>query len=136
MRTAPQEFTLTTTLVVKLRIVQILFDIQRPGGTIMKQQKEMVDSFLMAHREFMKGLDNSFSIIEHDLKEATNFDARCRGEWCTKMEDSIDELAKSIYSISEPRWLSDQDSRMIRSMRHRVHDIYAKFKGINTDAIQ
>lgn len=102
----------------------------------MKQQKEMVDSFLMAHREFMKGLDNSFSIIEHDLTDASNFDARCRGEWCIKMENSIDELAKSIYSISEPRGISDQDSKMIRNMRHRVHDIYAKFKGINTDFTQ
>jgi uncharacterized alpha-E superfamily protein len=99
----------------------------------MRQQKEMVESFLMAHRDFMKSLDKSFTILEHDLKEFANFDAQCKGEWCTKMENSIDELAKAIYSISEPRWLSDQDSKMIHNMRHRVHDIYAKFKGINTD---
>ncbi|MCP4341384.1 MAG: hypothetical protein GY799_21515 [Desulfobulbaceae bacterium] len=99
----------------------------------MRQQKEMVESFLMAHRDFMKGLDNSFSIVERDFNKAANFDVRCKGEWCSKMENSIDELANSIYSISEPRWLSDQDSKMITNMRYRVHDIYAKFKGINTD---
>jgi len=86
----------------------------------------------MAHREFMKGLDKSFKIIERDLNEVGDFDAQCTGEWCTKMESSIDELAKFIYSISEPRWLTDKDSKMIHDMRHRVHDIYAKFKGIST----
>jgi hypothetical protein len=115
------------------RILHTSASIQAAGGTIMKQQKVMVESFLMAHRDFMKGLDNSFSIIERDLDKAANFDVRCKGEWCSKMESSIDELANSIYSISEPRWSSDQDSKMITNMRHRVHDIYAKFKGINTD---
>jgi hypothetical protein len=100
----------------------------------MKQQKEMVDSFLMIHRDYMKGLDRSFKIIERNLDEAADFDVNCTGDWCMKMESSIDELAKSIYSISEPRWLSDEDSKTIHNMRHRVHDIYAKFKGINTDA--
>jgi len=97
----------------------------------MQQQKEMIESFLMAHREFMKGLDNSFKIIERDLKEASEFDAKCTGEWCTTVETTIDELAKFVYSISEPRWLSDQDSKMIHEMRHRIHDIYARFKGIS-----
>lgn len=98
----------------------------------MKRQKEMVESFLIGHREFMSNLDNSIDIIEHDLKEAADFDVECTGEWCTAMEASIDELAKSIYSISEPRWLSKQDSQIIHDMRHRIHDTYAKFKGIST----
>jgi hypothetical protein len=100
----------------------------------MKQQKEMIESFLMAHRDFMKGLDNSFQIIERDLKEAADFDTNCTEEWCTTLESTIDELAKFVYSISEPRWLSDKDSKMIRDMRHRIHDIYAKFKGISSSA--
>jgi hypothetical protein len=98
----------------------------------MKLQKEMVESFIMAHREFMKGLDNSFKIIERDLNEAADFDARCTGEWCATVESSIDELAKFVYSLSEPRWLSKKDSKMIHDMRHRIHDIYAKFKGISS----
>lgn len=98
----------------------------------MKQQKEMIESFLMAHREFMKGLDSSIKMIEQDLKEVSDFNADCTGDWCMKAENTIDELAKYVYSISEPRWLSDQDSKMIHEMRHRIHDIYAKFRGIST----
>lgn len=100
----------------------------------MKLQKEMVESFTMVHRDFMNNLDKTFTILERDLSEVADFDTRCTGEWCMKMESSIDELAKFIYSISEPRWLSDQDSKVIHDMRHRIHDIYAKFKGINTDS--
>jgi hypothetical protein len=100
----------------------------------MKQQKEMVESFLVAHREFMKGLDNSFKIMERDLKEAADFDAKCTGEWCATVESSIDELAKFVYSISEPRWLSNEDSEKIHDMRRRIHNIYAKFKGVSTSS--
>lgn len=100
----------------------------------MKRQKEMVESFLLAHREFMSNLNDSIDIIERDIQEAADFDKECTGEWCTTMETSIDELAKFIYSISEPRWLSEEDSQTIRDMRHRIHDIYARFKGINARA--
>ena len=98
----------------------------------MKQQKEMVESFLRTHRDFMKGLENSFKLIERDLKEAADFDAKCTGEWCITMEKTIDELAKCVYSISEPRWLQAKDSEKIHDMRQRIHDTYAKFKGIST----
>lgn len=98
----------------------------------MKRQREMVESFQMAHRDFMKGLDSSFKIIERDLAETAEFDAQCTGEWCRTMENTIDELAKIVYSISEPRWLTDQDSTHIRDMRLRIHDLYAKFKGISS----
>ncbi len=98
----------------------------------MKQQREMVESFLMAHQDFMKGLDNSFIVMERDLSEAADFDAKCTGEWCRTTENTIDELAKFVYSISEPRWFTDQDSKMISDLRHRIHDIYAKFRGISS----
>lgn len=97
----------------------------------MKRQNEMVESFLIAHREFMSSLDNSISLLEHDIKEAADFDIECTGEWCSATEASIDELAKFIYSISEPRWLSEKDSKVIHDMRHRIHDLYARFKGVS-----
>lgn len=44
----------------------------------------------------------------------------------------VDEFAKFVYSISEPRWFTDQDSKMISDLRHRIYDIYAKFRGISS----
>jgi hypothetical protein len=100
----------------------------------MKQQKEMVETFMTTHRDFINNLDKSFRIISRDLNEAADFDRECTGEWCTTMESSIDELAKYIYSISEPRWLPSEDSKRIHDMRHQVHDLYARFKGMSTKA--
>jgi hypothetical protein len=102
----------------------------------MKRQKEMVESFLIGHREFMTNLDTTIDIIDHDLKEAADLDAECTGEWCVAVESSIDELAKAIYSISEPRWLPKKDSQVIHAMRHRIHDLYARYKGISTRSVR
>jgi hypothetical protein len=101
----------------------------------MKRQQEMIDSFLIAHRDFMGHLDTSIDILEHDLKEAADFDIDCTGEWCTAMEASIDELAKFLYSISEPRWTSGKDSQHLHDMRRRIHDLYAKYKGVSTRSV-
>jgi hypothetical protein len=34
-----------------------------------------------------------------------------------------------IFSISEPRWLKNEDSKRIRQLRERIHDLYAQYKG-------
>ena len=98
----------------------------------MKLQKEMADSFLANHREFMTNLDKSLDLIEHDLDEARDIDKICTGEWCQAVETTFDELAKYLYSISEPRWVSDSDSKKLSGMRHRLHDLYAKYKSVSS----
>jgi len=96
----------------------------------MKRQDEMVDSFLVAHREFMANLENSLTLIEEELNEAAEMEEICTGEWCSATEDSLDELAKFIYSISEPRWIPDEDSKTLKDLRHKIHDLYAKYKSL------
>jgi hypothetical protein len=52
----------------------------------------------------------------------------CTDEWCKATENYIDDLHKSIYSISEPRWFSGEETKKIRSLRNRIKDLYVKFK--------
>ena len=96
----------------------------------MRKQKEMVESFQLAHRNFMDNLNSSMDILEHDIEEAGEVDSICTGEWCTAIESSLDELSKYVYSISEPRWMSDSDSHKLRDMRTRIHDIYARYRAV------
>ncbi len=98
----------------------------------MKRQDEMVDSFLIAHREFMVNLENSLALIEEELNEVAEIGEICTGEWCTATEGTLDELAKFIFSISEPRWLPDEDSKTLKNLGHKVHDLYAKYKSIHS----
>ena len=96
----------------------------------MQKQTAMVESFLMAHREFMTNLEKSLELLDKDIDEAARMKSECTDEWCTATESVIDELAKSVYSISEPRWASNEDSKHINALRHKVHDLYAKYRTI------
>ncbi len=96
----------------------------------MQRQIEMENSILTAHREFMANLDKSLDMLDKDITEAAGMTHVCTDEWCRSTESVLDELAKLIYSISEPRWLKAEDSKKISHLRHRVHDLYAQYKCI------
>jgi len=53
---------------------------------------------------------------------------KCTGEWCEATEHVIDELSKSLFAISEPRWSSEEDSKKLKTPKRRVHDLYGKYK--------
>lgn len=97
----------------------------------MEQQKAMEESFARAHREFINNLGVSIDLLAKDIDDAAHSKS-CTAEWCRMTENVLDDLAKMVYSISEPRWLSDEDSRRISSLRHRVHDIYAQYKNVQS----
>jgi len=95
----------------------------------MEQQKQMVESFQLAHRGYMKNLSECLDKLEREFEESREIDKICEGEWCRAIEFSLDEFAKELYSISEPRWVADDYSRTLRNMRRRLHDLYAKYHG-------
>lgn len=96
----------------------------------MKRQNEMMESFMTGHREFMNNLDRSTLLLEQDIDEAAEMEEICTDEWCLATEHTLDDLANMLFSISEPRWANGHDSQKIKSLRHRVHDLYAKYKSV------
>lgn len=100
----------------------------------MKRQNEMMESFVMAHREFITNLERSIRLLEEDINETAEMETICTDEWCLATEHTLDELTKMIYSISEPRWVTDADSRKIKDLRKKTHDLYAKYRSIGSKA--
>jgi hypothetical protein len=96
----------------------------------MQRQIEMEETMLRAHREFMINLEKSIELLAQDISEAAEMTEICTDEWCNATENVVDELHKCIYSISEPRWLTEEDSKKISNLRRRVHDLYAQYKSI------
>jgi len=96
----------------------------------MKRQNEMMESFMIAHREFMKNLGESTKLLEQDINETAEMGRICTDEWCLATEHTLDDLANMIFSISEPRWATQSDSQKIKDLRHQVHDLYAKYKSV------
>lgn len=96
----------------------------------MQSQIQMEETMLMAHRGFMQNLEKAIDILDKDISEAAEMTQVCTDEWCSATEHVVDDLHKSIYSISEPRWLTEEDSKKIRELRRRVHDIYNRYRNI------
>jgi hypothetical protein len=93
----------------------------------MLKQKDMEDSMLYAHKNFMDNLEKSLDILALELKQAKDMTVRCNDEWCNVTESYIDDMHKNLYAISEPRWLPDEDSRRLKQLRTRIRDLYREF---------
>jgi hypothetical protein len=98
----------------------------------MQKQKDMEEAMLKAHREFVQSMGESLGIIDQELKNAKELAQICTDEWCHTTESFIDEIHKQVYSISEPRFASADDSEKIKNLRTRVKDMYVNFKGISS----
>jgi hypothetical protein len=94
----------------------------------MRMQKEMEETMLKAHRGFMKELANAIDTVEKELDQAEEMSSICTDEWCQATEHYLDDLHKSVYSISEPRFSSEADHEQIKKLRNRVKDLYLRFK--------
>ena len=89
---------------------------------------QIQESVVESWREFISGMEKSVSLLEEDIKEASEMSSMCTSEWCEATEHVIDELSNSLFSISEPRWASEEDSRKIKDLKGKVHDLYAQYK--------
>ena len=79
-------------------------------------------------RVFVNNLEKGLEMLEQDIEEASQMADACTAEWCQATEHVIDELSNALFSISEPRGGSEEDSRKIRALRKRLHDVYARYK--------
>jgi hemerythrin-like domain-containing protein len=81
-------------------------------------------------RDFIHSMEESLNMLEEDLDDAAEMTEKCTGEWCEAVEHVIDELSNSLFSISEPRWSSEEDSKKLKALKRRIHDLYVKYKAI------
>jgi len=70
-------------------------------------------------------MEESLDMLEKEIDEAADMSEICTAEWCEATEHVVDELNNSLFSIREPRWSSEEDSK---KLKRRVHDLYAKYK--------
>lgn len=98
--------------------------------TMIKESFE--NETLEAWRTYTASLESSLENLEKDINEASEMADACTGEWCTAIEHVIDELGNALFSISEPRWADKSDSKKIKTLKRRLHDIYSKYKGVSS----
>lgn len=79
---------------------------------------------------FMDGLEKSIRMLDEKLTEAEQMSSQVTGEWATAIEQVMDDLSNFVFSISEPRGSSEAYSKRLKSLRHRLHEHYVRFKSI------
>ena len=94
-------------------------------------REDFEEETLNAWRVFINSLDQSLVLLEQDLQEGKEMLNICTDEWCRATEHYIDDIGNALFSISEPRWSSEEDSKRIKDLKRRLHDIYAQYKGIS-----
>jgi hypothetical protein len=77
---------------------------------------------------FVDSLEQSLNLLEKEIEFTSKMVNACTLEWCEASERAIDEISNSLFSISEPSWLSKEDSRKLKALKRKVHDVYAKYK--------
>lgn len=81
-------------------------------------------------RYFITALDESIGKLEKDLTEAKDLGSRCNNEWCLSVEHVLDELQNDLFSISEPRTTTKEDSLKIKELKTRLHGLYTTMQQI------
>lgn len=77
---------------------------------------------------FVKSLEESVASLEKEIDFTGKMVNACTLEWCEATERALDDISNSLFSISEPSWLPKEDSRKLKELKRKVHDIYAKYK--------
>jgi hypothetical protein len=91
---------------------------------------EIQSEMIAAWTTYVRALEKSLDLIERDIEEARQVAGVCTEEWCSATEHVLDELGNALFSISEPRWSSDEDSKRIKTLKRRLYDIYANYREV------
>ncbi|MGD8960802.1 MAG: hypothetical protein PVI27_13220 [Desulfobacteraceae bacterium] len=89
---------------------------------------ELQTEFVAAWQTYLDSLEKALDQLDADISEAAGMADSCTSEWCQATEHVIDELSNALFSNSEPRWSSPEDSQRIKKLKRRVHDLYADYR--------
>ncbi|MFH1489997.1 MAG: hypothetical protein ABII06_13935 [Pseudomonadota bacterium] len=77
---------------------------------------------------FVENLEKSLELLEKEIDFTSKMVNACTLEWCEATERALDEISNSLFSISEPAWLPEQDSKKLKALKRKVYEVYASYK--------
>lgn len=78
--------------------------------------------------QFRQSLEESLAGLEAEINDAAQVQNTCTDEWCAAVEHAIDDYSNFLFSIHEPRWMPDEESKKLKALKRKVHDLYAQYK--------
>ena len=86
------------------------------------------ENIIRTWRDFASNLEIMLNMLEKEIDEAAQMSSICTSEWCEATEHVIDELSNRLFSVNKPLWCSEEDSKKIKRLKHKIYDLYAKYK--------
>ncbi len=79
-------------------------------------------------RMFDEYMHESLERLEEIVSDIEEMRGVCRDEWCETNECMLDEATVSAFAISEPHWTTDEESKKLKRLKKRIHDLHAALK--------
>ena len=76
---------------------------------------------------YLENLEKAIEDVRASIKETAAMQSACTAEWCTATEHLIDELHNAIFSIHEPRFLPQEESKRLKVLRKEIRELYADY---------
>lgn len=73
---------------------------------------------------FTESLHGSLVRLEEIIDDVAEVSAVCTDEWCEAANCMLDEATVAAFAISEPHWASEEDSRKLKELKKRLHDLH------------
>lgn len=77
---------------------------------------------------FTDSFHESLDRLEKMIDDIAEMRSVCRDEWCEANECLLDEASIFAFAISEPHWASEEDSRRLKDLKKRIHDLFGNLK--------
>lgn len=75
--------------------------------------------------DFLEEYHNSLVSLESQIQDASELRQYCTDEWCSANECMLGEITNAVFTIHEPHWTTEEDSRKLKELKKRVRNLYA-----------
>jgi len=98
----------------------------------MNRHNALLESFVTEKSELLKKIEQSICSLEEKLNEGEVKREICTNEWCIATKYALDDIAQTLYSISELTWVTEEDAQNISNLRHSISHLNAKYRDVLT----
>jgi hypothetical protein len=83
-----------------------------------------------AWSQYLNSLHEGVERLQRLVTDVEEMRQVCSDEWCETTECLLGELTVAVFAISEPHWTAPEESRKIKDLKKKLHDLHARHSSI------
>lgn len=83
-----------------------------------------------AWSQYLNSLYEGVERLQRLVTDVEEMRQVCSDEWCETTECLLGELTVAVFAISEPHWAPPEESRKIKDLKKKLHDLHARHRSI------